>query len=165
MVRPGTHLVKNHASQSKTNESQSTKKSLELKMLQPLCNQTVNLKTYSKTLYYSMLKLKYIPSILKHIKGQKKYVSFNKSHNNFHRNYANGIFLQVHMFRSIDQSLGNLCVLWDTCYELFQASLGIFMHQERRRKRYQIHWLRFLKLSWGRICSGKVCLEQRRSCE
>ena len=32
-------------------------------------NHTVNLKTYSKTLYYSMLKLKYIPSILKHIKG------------------------------------------------------------------------------------------------
>ena len=32
-----------------------------LKMLWPLCNQTYvgNLKTYSKTLYYSILKLKY----------------------------------------------------------------------------------------------------------
>ena len=38
-------------------------------MLAPLCNQTVNLKTDSKTLYYSKLKLKYGPSILKHKKG------------------------------------------------------------------------------------------------
>ena len=34
-----------------------------LKMLGPLCNQTVNLKTGSKTLQYSLLKLKYSPSI------------------------------------------------------------------------------------------------------
>ena len=47
MVKPGTHLGKNHEAQSKTNEFQ--------------CNQTVNLKTDSRTLYYSMLKLKYIP--------------------------------------------------------------------------------------------------------
>ena len=52
MVSPGTHLVKNH-------ESQFKKKSLKLKVLGPLCNQTVNLKTDSKTLYYSILKLKY----------------------------------------------------------------------------------------------------------
>ena len=38
-------------------------------MLGPLCNQTVNLKADSKTLYYSILKLKYSPSILKHNKG------------------------------------------------------------------------------------------------
>ena len=31
------------------------KKSLKLKMLGPLCNQTVNLRTDSKTLYYSIL--------------------------------------------------------------------------------------------------------------
>ena len=61
MVSPGTHLVKNH-------ESQSQKQS-EIKMLGPLCNQTVSLKTDSKTLYYSKLKLKYSPSILKHNKG------------------------------------------------------------------------------------------------
>ena len=47
MVKPGTHLVKNHEAQSKTNEFQ--------------CNQTVNLKTDSRTLYYSILKLKYSP--------------------------------------------------------------------------------------------------------
>ena len=34
-------------------------------MLGPLCNQTVNLKTHSKTLYYGILKLKYSP-FLKH---------------------------------------------------------------------------------------------------
>ena len=35
----------------------------------PLYNQTVNLKTDSKTLYYSLNEFKYIPSILKHNKG------------------------------------------------------------------------------------------------
>ena len=39
--------------------------SLKLEVLGPLCNQTVNLKTDSKTLYYSILKLQYSP-ILKH---------------------------------------------------------------------------------------------------
>ena len=34
-----------------------------------------------------------------------KYASFNDSHNNFHRNYTNGIFLQIRKFRSIDRSL------------------------------------------------------------
>ena len=63
------------------------KKTLKLKMLGPLCNQTVNLKTDSKTLCYSILKLKYSPSILKHNKGWKKYTSLNNSHyNNFYRN-------------------------------------------------------------------------------
>ena len=39
----------------------------KLKMHEPLCNQTVNLETDAKTLYYSLLKLKYSPSIcLKH---------------------------------------------------------------------------------------------------
>ena len=70
-----------------------------------LCNQTVSLKTDSKTLYYSILKLKYSLSISKHNKGEKKYASLNNSHNNCHRNNMNGIFLQLQMFRSIDQSL------------------------------------------------------------
>ena len=35
----------------------------KLKMHEPLCNQTVNLETDAKTLYYSLLKLKYSPSI------------------------------------------------------------------------------------------------------
>ena len=39
MVNPRTHLVKNHESQSITNESQFKKtKSPNLKMLEPLCN-------------------------------------------------------------------------------------------------------------------------------
>ena len=41
-------------------------------MLGPLCNQTVNLNTDSKTLYYSILKLKYSLSILKHNKMLKE---------------------------------------------------------------------------------------------
>ena len=50
-----------------TSESQlkKKKKSLKLKMLSPLCNQTINLKTDAKTLYYSIQKLKYGPSLLK----------------------------------------------------------------------------------------------------
>ena len=65
----------------------------------PLCNQTDNLKTDSKTLYYSMLKLKYSPSIFKHNKGYKKYALLNNSHNNCHRNYTNGIFLHYTHFQ------------------------------------------------------------------
>ena len=53
VASPGTHLVKNYESQSRTNEFQF---SLKLKMLAfgPLCNQTINLKTDSKTLYYGV---------------------------------------------------------------------------------------------------------------
>ena len=70
MVSPGTHLVKNHESLSITNESQFTKtRSSKLKMLGPLCNQSVNLETDAKTLYYSLLKLKYSPAI--YFKGKK----------------------------------------------------------------------------------------------
>jgi len=59
MVSLGTRLVKTHESLFRTNESQF-KKSSKLKMLGPFCSQTVNLKTDPKTLYYSILKLKYI---------------------------------------------------------------------------------------------------------
>ena len=45
MVSPGTHLVKNHESQFKKQCVHGS-----------LCNYTVNLKTDSKTLYYSSLK-------------------------------------------------------------------------------------------------------------
>ena len=54
MVSPGTHLVKNHESQTRTNESRLKKKK-KLKILGILCNQTVNLKTDSNTLYGSIL--------------------------------------------------------------------------------------------------------------
>ena len=70
MVSPGTHFVRNCESHCRTSESQLKKTTNpKLKMLWPLCNQTVKLKTDSKTLYYSILKLKYSPSILKHNKG------------------------------------------------------------------------------------------------
>ena len=86
-----------------------------MKILGPLCNQTVKLKTDSKTLYYSIMKLKYRPFVLKNNKGWQKYSSSNNSHyNNYHRNYTNRIFLQQHMGRLI-----NLCMLWDACQELF----------------------------------------------
>ena len=62
MVSPETHLEKNHEFQSITIESETSQK---LKMLGPLSNQTVNLKTDTKTLHYSKLKLKDSPSILK----------------------------------------------------------------------------------------------------
>ena len=68
MVCPGTHPVRNHEPLYTTNDSPLKKKnkqtkSPKLKMLGPLCNQTVNLKTDTKTLYYSFPKLKYSPSI------------------------------------------------------------------------------------------------------
>ena len=99
LVSPGTHLVKNH-------EPQLKRTNLKLKMLGPLCNQTVNLRTDSKTLYHSILKLQYSPSILRHNNG-KKYASLNNSHNNCHRNYMNGIFYK---YTSSDRSM-DLCVL------------------------------------------------------
>ena len=63
MVSPEAHLVKQHESQFGTNEPQLKRRVRKLKMLGPLCNQTANLKTDSKTLDYSILKLKYDPSI------------------------------------------------------------------------------------------------------
>ena len=61
MVSPGTHLVKTHQSLSITNESQFKKpRSPKLKMLGPLRNQTVNMETDAKSLYYSLLKLKIV---------------------------------------------------------------------------------------------------------
>ena len=48
-------------------------------MLAPLCNRIVNLETDAKTLYHSLLKLKYSPIYLKHKKDLNKYAS-QKSH-------------------------------------------------------------------------------------
>ena len=123
IVSSGTHLVKNHESQSRTNESAFKKKktSPKLKMLGPLRNQTVNLKTDSKTLYYSILKFIYSPSILKHNKGWLFRIS-QKPHPiivyNYHRNYMNGTFRTTNTQSCSDQSI-DLCVLWDACHELF----------------------------------------------
>jgi len=52
--------MKNHETMSITNESLfKTTRGPKLKVLEPLCNQTVNLETDDKTLYCSLLKLKY----------------------------------------------------------------------------------------------------------
>ena len=60
MVSPGTHLIKNHETMSITNESLlKTTRGHKLKVFEPLCNQTVNLETDDKTLYCSLVKLKY----------------------------------------------------------------------------------------------------------
>ena len=67
MVSPVTFFVKIHESQFTTIESQFKNKSTG-----SLCNHTVNLKTDFKTLSYSLLKLKYTPSIVKHNKGKKE---------------------------------------------------------------------------------------------
>ena len=69
VASPGTHLVKNQFL-SITNECQLKKaRSPKLKILGLLCSQIVKLETDTKTLYYSLVKLKYSPSIyLKHKK-------------------------------------------------------------------------------------------------
>ena len=76
--------MKNHESLSITNESQFKKtRSSKLKMLEPFCDQTVNLETDAKTLFYSLLRLKCSPSIiiyLKHKKDQNKYASLSNNH-------------------------------------------------------------------------------------
>ena len=74
---------------------------LSWKCLGLYVNQTVTLETDAKTLYYSLLKLKYSPSIsLKHKKDKNKNASFNNSH----RNFTNRVFYQK-IFKSIDRSL------------------------------------------------------------
>ena len=93
------------------------KTSPKLKMLGPLCNQTVNLKTDSNTLYYSIImKLKSSPSILNHNKGLKKHAFLNNSHNNCHRNYmirpdiSTNTHVQIN--RSILAPYGTHAMIW-----------------------------------------------------
>ena len=92
------------------------KTSPKLKMFGPLCNQTVNLKTDSNTLYYSIMKLRSSPSILKHKKGLKKYAFLNNSRNNCHRNYTNrpdiSTNAHVQINRSILAPYGTHAMIW-----------------------------------------------------
>ena len=74
-------------------------------MLGPLCNHSVDLRTDSKTLYYSILKLKYSPSISKHNKGWKKYALLNNGHNNCQRNYMNKLDISTDTLVQIDWSI------------------------------------------------------------
>ena len=60
MVSPGTHFVRNCESHCRTSESQSKKTTNpKLKMLWPLCNQTVKLKTdfQNSLLQYTEIKI------------------------------------------------------------------------------------------------------------
>ena len=69
VVCPGTHILKNHESLSRTNECQLKKKKTWSSKLNQL-NQTFYLKADAKTIYYSILKFKYSPSIyLEHKKA------------------------------------------------------------------------------------------------
>ena len=85
-------------------------------MFGPLCNQTVHLKTDSNTLYYSIMKLRSSPSILKHNKGLKKYAFLNNSRNNCHRNYTNrpdiSTNAHVQINRSILAPYGTHAMIW-----------------------------------------------------
>ena len=87
------------------NDSQFKKtRSAKLKMLGCLCNQTLNLETDAKTLYYmySLLKLKYSTSvyIFKAQKRLQKLICIFK-----HPTATNRIFYQK-IFKSIDRSIG-----------------------------------------------------------
>ena len=68
MVRPGTHLVQNHEFQSITSESQFKKRESCLGLY---VTRKFNLETDAKALYYSLLKLKYSPSIYMYLKHKK----------------------------------------------------------------------------------------------
>ena len=83
MVSPETHLVKNHESQSKPlSPSSYKKKHIE----NAWALQTINLKTESKTLYYSIL-IKIVMSFYFKAQCTKR----NIHHDYCHRNYANRI--------------------------------------------------------------------------
>ena len=109
----------NRESLSITNEYQFKKKTRrpKLKMLGPLCNQTVNLETDAKTLHYSLLKLKRSPSI-KHNKDWNKYASSSNSHRNDTNSILYQIFASCWMYAMI-------------CF----VSLGIFLHHRQRTQR------------------------------
>ena len=100
----------------------------KLKTLGPLCNQAVNLTP--KTLYRSLLKLKYTRFIVKHNKDSKKYVSLSKSLENSHVNHTNSVFYKKGILWSIDRSLRPT-----RKHMNYFASLGIFIGQGRRRQR------------------------------
>lgn len=123
MVSPETQLVKNHESQSRTNESQLKKKkrTRNWKYLGLYVNRQLHcsLETDSKTLYYSTLKLKFSPSILIHNKGWKKYASLNNSRDKCHRNYTNRLDMSTNTRIQINRSI--FCVLRAACDELFCA--------------------------------------------
>ena len=133
MVSPGSHLVKNIESQSRSNESQI--ENIYIQVCNSKClglcvtRQLIFLisLTDSKLCITAVLKLKYSPS-----KGSRKYASFNNSHNNCHRIHKRDISTNTHVqiFLWIFSSIGL------QCHEYYYfASLGIFKHQGCRMQR------------------------------
>ena len=117
MVSPKTHFVKHLEPQPWANESQLKKQRIwnKLKMLRLLCNQTVLIcmKTDSKTLFYSILKLKCSPFILRHNKGQKNYATLNNSHSIQLPQKLHEKDISTKTHGSIDQSLRPVgCMPW-----------------------------------------------------
>ena len=90
--RPGTHLVKNHESLSRTMSPSSKKQGV---MLGSLCNQTDCLETDTKTLYYSFNTEIKIWSYI--FKAQKR--PLNSSHGNcMNRIFYQKIFKLINLF-------------------------------------------------------------------
>ena len=90
-----------------TNESLlKTTRGPKLKVLEPLCNQTVNLETDDKTLYCSLMKLKYrLSSVPKaKVANMERFNCMHASSNNSHRKHTNRIFYKK-IFKSINGSL------------------------------------------------------------
>ena len=122
MVSPGTHLMKNHETMSITNESLlKTTRGHKLKVLEPLCNQTVDLETDDKTLCCSLLKTNtvdrpYIDSCLNlstqkpcsvpkaKVADMERFNCMHTTSNNSHKNHTNRTFYQK-IFQSINGSL------------------------------------------------------------
>ena len=117
MVSPGTYLVKIHESQFTTIESQFKNKSPG-----SFCNHTVNLKIDSKTLSYSLLKLKYTPSNVKHNKGKKEICVIKQQPQEHPQKSHKEDILEKHL--KIDQSI---FASYGTHTTNYSASLGIFI--------------------------------------
>ena len=83
----------------------------ELNVLGSLCNQTDNQQTDVKTLHYSLLKLKYSPSIQKRLKKIR-----------IHRNH---ILNRISTKKSSSRLI-ILCVLRDACLEIFFVFVNFY---------------------------------------
>ena len=122
MVSPGTHLVKNHESQCRIIESQFKKTASPW----VFCNHTVNLKTDSKTLYYSLLKKKIYSFDCKLRQRQKEISVVSQKPQKSNKQDT----LQNHL--QIDQSI---FASQGTHSTIYFTSWGTFMRQGRRTQR------------------------------
>ena len=100
MVSPGTHPAENHESQSRIIESQFKNMTESL----GLGSHTVNLKTGSKTLYYSFLKIEIYLLLSNTTKTKRNMCRSTDSLKNSHRNHTDGIFYK-NIFSTINRFL------------------------------------------------------------